>query len=133
MTIPSLLRNCMVLVLCLLLALPALPQSGGSIGPSKGEIVGIIAGVAAGLAVVGVLVYRESHRRSSITGCVVNGADGLTMQNERDKKVYALPPGAVELKAGERVTIRGKKRKDSNGKLSLQVETLTKDFGSCAP
>jgi hypothetical protein len=134
MTIPSLLRNCMVLALCLLLALPAFPQSGGgSIGPSKGEIVGIIVGVAAGLAVVGVLVYHEAHKRSSITGCVVSGADGLTLQNEKDKKVYALPPGAVELKAGERVTIRGKKRKDSNGKLSLQVETLTKDFGSCAP
>ena len=134
MTIPSLLRSSMVLALCLLLALPTLPQSGGgSIGPSKGEIIGIIAGIAAGLTVVGFLVYHETHKRSSITGCVVSGSEGLTLQNERDKKVYALPPGAVELKAGERVTIRGKKRKDSGGMLSLQVETLTKDFGSCTP
>ena len=137
MTIPSLLRGSMALALCLLLELPAFPQIGGgnlgNIGPSKGEIVAIIVGMAVVAVGVGFLVYHETHKRSSITGCVVSGSEGLTLQNERDKKVYALPPGAVELKAGERVTIRGKKRKDSGGMLSLQVETLTKDFGSCTP
>jgi hypothetical protein len=137
MTIPSLFRSSMLLALCLLLALPAFPQIGGgnlgTIGPSKGAIVAIIVGMAVVVVGVGFLVYHETHKRFSITGCVVSGAEGLTLQNERDKKVYALPPGAVELKAGERVTIRGKKRKDSGGMLSLQVETLTKDFGSCTP
>ena len=140
MMIPSLPRASIALALCVLLAVPAFPQQGignlgdlSGIGPSKGEIVAIIVGMAVVVVGVGFLVYHETHKRSSITGCVVSGADGLTLQNEKDKKVYALPPGAVELKAGERVTIKGKKRKDSGGKVSLQVETLTKDFGSCAP
>ena len=135
--IPSLPRASIALALCVLLAVPAFPQQGigdlSGIGPSKGEIVAIIVGMVVVLVGVGFLVYHETHKHPSITGCVVSGAEGLTLQNERDKKVYALPPGAVELKAGERVTVKGKKHKDSAGKLSLQVETLTKDFGSCTP
>jgi hypothetical protein len=135
MTIPSLPRTSAVLALCLLLALPALPQSGGgSIGPSKGEIVGIVVGVAAALVVVGVLIYHGTHRHpSSMTGCVASGADGLTLRNEKDKKVYALSGYSAALNAGERVTIQGKKVKDAGGKASFQVATIAKDFGSCAP
>jgi len=92
MTIPSLPRTSIALALCLLPAMPAFPQSGGGhIGPSNGEIVGIIAGVAAGLTVVGVLVYHQTHKHASITGCVASGAEGLTLQNEKDKKAYACP------------------------------------------
>jgi len=92
MTIPSVLPASIALALCLLPAMPAFPQSGGGhIGPSNGEIVGIIAGVAAGLTVVGVLVYHQIHKHASITGCVASGAEGLTLQNEKDKKAYACP------------------------------------------
>lgn len=44
MKLSPLLRTSVVLALCLLLGLPALPQTNGSygnIGPSKGEIIGI--------------------------------------------------------------------------------------------
>ena len=137
MMIPSLPRASIAVALCVLLAVPAFPQQGigdlSGIGPSKGEVVAIIVGMVVVLVGVGFLVYHEAHKHPSITGCVVSGTDGLTLQNEKDKKVYALPPGAVELKAGERVTIKGKKRKDSGGKVSFQVEKLTKDFGTCAP
>jgi hypothetical protein len=127
-------RASIALALCLVLALPALPQSGGTIGPSKGEIIGIIAAVAAGLVVVGVLVYQGTHRHpASITGCVASGADGLTLRNEKDKKVYALSGYSAALNAGERVTIQGKKIKDASGKPSFQVTTLAKDFGACTP
>jgi len=139
MTIPSLLRNSMVLALCLLLALPAFPQTGignlgnlGNIGPSKGEVIAIIVGAVVVLTGVGFLVYHETHKHPSITGCVASGADGLTLQNEKDKKAYALSGDSAALKAGERVTVKGKKRKDSGGKVSFQVEKVTKDFGSCA-
>jgi hypothetical protein len=135
MTVPSLHRTSIGLALCLLLALPASPQTGGgSIGPSKGEIIGIIAGVAAGLVVVGVLVYHGTHKHpSSITGCVAPGADGLTLRNEKDKKMYALSGYSAALNAGERVTIQGKKIRDASGKPSFQVATLAKDFAVCTP
>ena len=135
MTIPSLGRTSLALALCLLLALPALPQSGGgTIGPSNGEIIGIIAGVAAGLVVVGVLIYHGTHKHaSSMTGCVASGADGLTLRNEKDKKVYALSGYSAALTAGERVTVQGEKVKGASGKASFQVAALAKDFGACTP
>src|SRR5258706_16218483 len=84
MTIPSVLPASIALALCLLPAMPAFPQSGGGhIGPSNGEIVGIIAGVAAGLTVVGVLVYHQTHKHASITGCVASGAEGLRSEERR--------------------------------------------------
>jgi hypothetical protein len=131
--IPSLLRNSAVLAVCLLLALPAFPQTGlGNIGPSKGQVIGAIAGAAAALTAVGFLVYHETHKHPSITGCLASVPDGLVLQNERDKKVYALSGDSSALKAGERVTVKGKKIKDASGKPSLQVEALTKNFGTCA-
>jgi hypothetical protein len=136
MNLPSLPRTSAVVALCLLLAMPAFPQIGGNlgnIGPSKGEVIGIIAGAAAALTVVGFLIYRETHKHPSITGCVASGADGLTLQNEKDKKVYALSGDSAALRAGERFTLKGKKIKDSSGKRSFQVEKLTKDYGTCNP
>src|SRR6266849_5812061 len=133
MNLSSPLRTSATLALCLLLALPALPQTNGSygnIGPSKGEVIGIIAGAAAALTVVGFLIYRETHKHPSITGCVASGADGLTLKNEKDKKVYALSGDSAVTRAGERVTLKGKRVKWSSGKTSFQVEKVTKDFGA---
>jgi hypothetical protein len=140
MTIPSLPHTSIVLALCLLLALPASPQTGigslgdlSGIGPSKAEVVAIIVGIAVVFVGVGFLVYHETHKHASITGCIVPGTDGLTLQNEKDKRAYALSGDSGALKAGERVTIKGKKVKDSAGKYSFRVEKLSKDFGTCAP
>lgn len=126
-------RTSVVLALCLFLVLPALPQTGGHIGPSNGEIVGIIAGAAAAVTVVGILIYREGHKHPSITGCVATGADGLNLRNEKDKEIYALSGDATALRVGERVKLQGRKMKNSGGKHSFQVERLTKDYGACNP
>jgi hypothetical protein len=133
MNITCLLRTSVVLALCLFLVLPALPQTGGHIGPSNGEIVGIIAGAAAAVTVVGILIYREAHKHPSITGCVATGADGLNLRNEKDKEIYTLSGNSTVLRAGERVKLQGKKMKNSEGKHSFQVERLTKDYGTCNP
>ena len=133
MNVPCLLRTSVALALCLFLVLPAFPQTGGHIGPSNGEIVGIIVGAAAAITVVGILIYREAHKHPSITGCIASGVDGLTLNNEKDKKVYALSGDSAALRPGERVTLTGKKIKDSDGKPSFQVEKLTKDYGTCNP
>src|SRR6266849_1568213 len=136
MNLSTLLRTSSALFLCLLLAIPASPQIGGNlgnIGPSKGEIIGIIVGVAAVLTGVGFLIYHETHKHPSITGCVAPGADGLTLKNEKDKRVYALSGDSAVTRAGERVTLKGKRVKWSSGKTSFQVEKVTKDFGACNP
>jgi hypothetical protein len=133
-----LLRTSATLALCLLLSLPTFAQTGGfggfgNIGPSKGEVVAIIVSVAAIIAGGGFLIYHETHKHPSITGCVASGADGLTLKNEKDKKVFALSGDFAALGVGERGTLKGKKVKDSNGKASFQVEKLTKDYGKCNP
>jgi hypothetical protein len=133
MSLTSLLRTSVALALCLFLVLPALPQTGGHIGPSNGEIVGIIAGAAAAVTVVGVLIYREALKHPSITGCVATDADGLNLKNEKDNQIYILSGDPTALRVGERVTVKGKKLKDSGGKASFQVEKLTKDYGACNP
>ncbi|MGB9466409.1 MAG: hypothetical protein WBR10_14975 [Candidatus Acidiferrum sp.] len=133
MNVPCLLRTSVALVICLFLVLPTFPQTGGRIGPSNGEIIGIIVGAAAAITVVGILIYREAHKHPSITGRVATSADGLNLMNEKDKKVYTLSGDSSALRAGDRVTLKGKKIKDSGGKPSFQVEKLTKDYGTCNP
>jgi hypothetical protein len=120
-------------VLCLVLALQAFPQTGGlgNIGPSKGEVVGIIVGAAAGIGVAGYLIYRGAHKHASIQGCVSSDENGLVLRSEKDKKTYTLAGDSGTLKSGQRVALRGKKTKDSSGKLIFQVQKLAKDFGAC--
>ena len=130
------LRTIPTLALFLLLSLPTFAQTGGfggfgNIGPSKGEVVAIIVGVAVIITGGGFLIHHETHKHPSITGCVASGADGLTLKNEKDKKVYALSGDFAALGVGERGTLKGKKVKDSNGRASFQVEKLTKDYGKC--
>jgi hypothetical protein len=135
MNLSSLLRTSAAFALCLLLALPAFAQTGGfgNIGPSKGGVVAIIVGVAVAITGVGFLIYHETHQHPSITGCVVSGADGPTLKNETDKKVYALSGDFAVLGVGERGSLKGKKVKDPSGRASFQVEKLTKDYGTCNP
>ena len=129
------LRTSTVVALCLVLAVAAFPQSGGygSIGPSKGEVVGIIAGAAAVVGVTGYLIYRSSHKHASIQGCVTSDQNGLSLSNEKDKKTYALVGDSATLRPGQKVALSGKKMKDATGKLTFQVQKLTKDFGACQP
>ena len=135
MGLRTLLRTSTVVAFCLVLVVPALPQSGGygNIGPSKGEVVGIIAGAAAVVGVAGYLIYRGSHKHASIQGCVTRDQNGLSLQDEKDKKTYALAGNSGALNPGQKVALSGKKRKDSTGMLTFQVQKLTKDYGACQP
>ena len=134
MQIPSLLRACAALVLCLTLALPALPQyvgSSGPIGASKGEIAGAVGGGIAAIVVVGVLVYHETHKHPSLKGCVASDGAGMSLASAKDKKVYVLSGDLSALKDGEQFTVKGKKSKDAHGKFTFQVEQITKSLGPC--
>lgn len=135
MELRTLLRTTTVVALCLALTVPAFPQSGGfgSIGPSKGEVIGLSVAAGAALGVGGYLIYRATHKHASIEGCVISDQNGLSLQNEKDKKTYPLAGDSATLKAGQKVALNGKKVKDSTGKLTFQVQKVTKDYGACNP
>lgn len=127
------LRALVVAALCLILAVPAFPQNYGNIGPSKGEVIGIIAGAAAVLGVTGYLIYRGTHKHTSLQGCVTSDQNGLSLRNDKDTKTYFLGGDSAALRPGRHVALSGKKRKDSSGKLIFQVQKLNKDLGECQP
>jgi hypothetical protein len=91
----------------------------------------MIAGAAAVVGVGGYLIYRATHKHTSIQGCVTSDQNGFSLQNEKDKKTYALAGDSATLRAGQKVALSGKKMKDSTGKLTFQVQKLTKDYGAC--
>jgi hypothetical protein len=99
------------------------------IGPPKAAIIGAIVGVA---AVTGVVLYVTLHK-PSITGCTLsaNGINSVT--DEKDKLNYVLSDQNLKLAAGERVKLRGKKRKDKSGNLIFQVKKVKRDYGLCQP
>lgn len=100
---------------------------------SEGLLALAIVGTVA-IVVVVVLVVRKSAKKRVITGCVNSAENGMTVTDEKDKHVYALSGDTSGVKAGERLTLQGKKFK-SNGSAPLMWETkkVTKDFGVCQP
>jgi hypothetical protein len=128
--------------LCAFLAVSALAQYGGGGGmgsggtggtytPPKGgysSTTGIAVGAAAAAGVG--LLYMARHK-SSLLGCVEPSSDGMKLMNEKDKKTYALVGGDGDLKAGERVELKGKRAKGDSGNPAFHVLKLAKDYGPC--
>jgi hypothetical protein len=100
--------------------------AGGYSSASKGA--GIGAGAAAG---VGAL-FLAMHYHGRVTGCVQPGDDGLRLLDEKNKKSYALVPGDVYVKPGERVLLKGKTSKSDGGSQTFTAKKLVKDLGPCA-
>ena len=95
-------------------------------------LVAAIAVVAALVVVTVVLVHHSLNNRS-ITGCIVSGENGLTMTNDKDKKVYVLAGNTTAVKAGDRVTLQGKKLSPTaTTKLTWDTRTV-RDLGACHP
>ncbi len=132
------------IALCAFLSASALaqtyPTGGGAPGstspgvyaPPKGgysSATGI--GIGAGAAAAGVIAHLVLHK-ASIVGCLEPSSDGVKLMNEKDKNTYTLDANGQDLKAGERVELRGKKVKDSSGKMSFQVQKAPKDLGACS-
>ncbi|MGH9448050.1 MAG: hypothetical protein ACRD3O_20355, partial [Terriglobia bacterium] len=91
----------------------------------------VIGGAAAAALVASYLVIR--HRRS-VVGCVEKSAGGISFVNQKDKKTYALDAGNLDLRAGDRVKLKGKKikkTKSSSGMPEFSAKKLVKDYGSC--
>jgi len=113
---------------------PGTPGTPGAPGTSStpsyghGKAIGI--GVGAAVAGVGA-VYLITHRASKVTGCVETADDGLHLTDARSKRTLALVPGAANVKAGERLELKGKIRKSDAGDQTFLVKTVAKDLGEC--
>jgi hypothetical protein len=92
-----------------------------------------IVGTAALVTVV-VVVIHNSNQKRTITGCVNTAQKGMTVTDEKDKKVYTLSGDTTGVKPGERMTLHLKKIKAKEGDtLMWETKKITKDFGVCQP
>jgi hypothetical protein len=126
-------RGALILALCVVLAVPAQAQ-GLSNNDIRNIKIGIVA-VAVALVVIIVVVVHESRKKRTITGCVASGANGMSVTDEKDKRIYALSGNTADIKPGDRVTLHGKKvnPKGASAPLAWQVNKETKDLGACQP
>lgn len=121
-----------ILVLCLSTLLPLKPAEAQQIGPTQGQAIGILVLIVGVGAAIGVGTYYLVRKPPSITGCVASTADGPQMQNEKDQQTYMLVGDVADVKPGDRVRVKGKKKKPTGGKGRMfLVEKLSKDFGTC--
>jgi hypothetical protein len=98
----------------------------GGYGSATGAAIG--AGAAAG---VGTL-FLALHYHGRMSGCVQPADDGLRLLDEKNDKSYALVPGDVYLKPGQRVLLKGKISKNGGGPETFTAKTLVKDLGPCS-
>src|SRR5947209_18562595 len=89
-----LVRTSIVLTLGLVFLPPAFSQatspSGGKIGASNGEIAGAFVGAGAAVAVIVIVIYHETHKHHTLTGCFSSGTYVLTLAYDKDYMVYTL-------------------------------------------
>ena len=122
------------LLLCGAQTSPTACKSSGSIGPSTGEVVGVVVGVGAAVVVGTVVLVEVNKSHHEIKGCVSTGPNGLEVENESDKKTYALVGVPPNVKVGDIVKVHGnneKKQKGSTGDQSFFVAEIRKDYGPC--
>jgi hypothetical protein len=123
-------RAVLIAVLSVALAAPARAESLQTAG--RQVEVGIIVAPVAVAVVVTLLILHYKHKRGAITGCVMSGANGMSVTDEKDKRIYAVSGDPVGVKPGERMTLEGK-RKQSGKTLVFEAHSVTKDFGACQP
>jgi hypothetical protein len=123
-------RAALVAVVSVALVMPARAES---IGTAATQIITgiVVVSVAIGVLVT-VLIIHYKHKKSTITGCVTTGANGITVADEKDKRTYAVSGDPVGIKPGDRMTLEGK-RKESDKTPVFEARSVTKDFGACHP
>lgn len=138
MTQKSLWRVVLIAVLSVALAMPSWADkprlAPTNIGPSKGTAVAILIGigVAAVAVVVVVVVLVKHHKPQKVTGCVSSGANGMSVTDEKDKQNYLLSGNTAGVKAGDRITLEGK-REHTGQTHVFEAHRVAKDFGACQP
>ena len=128
-------RGVLVVALSVALSTSAETQTGGGKIVSTGTIVGVIVGVVAVVVIAAVVVIHKSSEKRTITGCVNSGENGMSVTDEKDKRLYALSGTTTDVKPGDRMTLQGKKIKSQDAGKTLLWETkqVAKDLGACRP
>jgi hypothetical protein len=100
----------------------------GLASATEGVVIGIVmVGVALAVGIT-LLILHEKHKTAEITGCVASGATGMTVMDEKDKRVYSLSGDPVGVKPGDRIVLEGRRRG-----IIFDVRSVIKDFGVCPP
>jgi hypothetical protein len=122
-----------VVVIAVLSVVLTAPARAESIDTAGAQIVAGIVVVSAAVAVgVTLLIVHAKHKTGAITGCVMPEAGGMSVTDEKDRRVYALSGDPAGIKSGDRMTLEGKRRAD--GKTAIfEARRVTKDFGACKP
>jgi hypothetical protein len=122
----------LIVAVCVALAIPTRADTISN--DARNIVIGIVA-VSAALVVITVVIVHESRKKRTVTGCVISGANGMSVTDEKDKRIYALSGNTAAIKPDDRVTLRGKKGKPTGASAPLdwEVSQETKDFGPCQP
>jgi len=94
----------------------------------EAAIVGVAVGIGAGIG-VGIYFIHRSH--TSLSGCVRQTDHGLSMI-AKDGNNYELLNAPSEVKAHERLSLRGHKTKSGSGR-TFRVDHVSRDYGLCSP
>lgn len=120
-----------VLTAVLLFAMPVASHAQfaqfGHIGPSGAQVAGAIAGV---VGTTGLILYLTLHK-PTIIGCVQSIGGKTSLVDEKDKRTYALTGDHLDLKAGQRIKLKGKKIKARDGDSAFLVKRVDHDYGGC--
>jgi hypothetical protein len=108
-------------------------NSSGTYTPGRGGYGhGAAIGIGVGAAAAGAgAIYLMTHRANKVTGCIETANDGLHLTDDKTRRSLALIPGKADIKAGERVELKGKIKKNAAGEQNFLVKSVMKDFGEC--
>jgi len=122
-------RTCVLCSVALILLPFSRPAAANSIcGGCEAAIVGVAIGVG---AAVGVGIYLIHRDHTSLTGCVRQTDNGLSL-TAKDGNNYELVNASSEVRARERLSLRGHKMKGTSGR-AFRVDHVARDYGECAP
>lgn len=129
MTLRHLIRVALIAILSLALS------SNAAADTLKSNVDHALAGaiaVVAVIVVVTVILIQQASSNRTITGCVSSAQNGMTVINEKDKRVYTLSGDTTGVKPGDRMTLHLKKIKTKGSDtLTWETKKVTKDFGVC--
>jgi hypothetical protein len=128
--IGKLLRLAVILIVCMKLVVGDPPARADEFHELAVAVV--VVAVAVGAA-IGIGIYFAFHHAASIKGCVAGGPGGLEIKNEGDQLEYLLSGDTSQVKAGDVVRVKGKKKSAKGGSAHAMfvVNTFAKDYGAC--
>ena len=63
---------------------------------------------------------------ATVTGCITSTGSGMSVTDEKDKRIYPLSGNPGVVKSGHRMTLEGERR----GKI-FEARSVIMDFGAC--